>query len=571
MKNNYELYPITGIENYGIFVKTKENQPALCHKSKLQNVPQNYRSLEYIWAKEIESEKSGKRAFMEAPKVGNNDLFDEYISMHSEGDIITGQFAYADERSGTFITIYPGITALLHKTEYDDRKYNEEKIRESKIITVQIGKIDRVNRCISLLPPNKKNKYKATGIRGIPVGAFIKNVEVSDKFCELYRECVDDYLITKEKIKQILEEAYADAVSKDEVIAYPTKFTFPLQTKSKYGSVITIGGRRNQYKEGKNWFVNFAGSAAEYIASAMDLFAYIDDWQKLLKSLSEVILEGETWSYNLEEKGDREKDNYFILKQYLNYTFYNARNQGLLLITPENDFAAFNTGLVDAIYESIYICFVPSDEGMIKKWRYAGFCTCGTGSLGKMINAKFAEAPKRVKYFNSMSDMVYDTEKKLNWDKEHILLDNLSRLPVTFIEEQCDGTDLRNIGEIIEKVKNNEDRNNNFDAIKKYIEENPRLQRRLLNRLDDAVELAIKRCEWNYKTAIPVYYHVTNGISLLLPLCLTEDEYTADVALVVVKQESGNYQGQTILTLQMAYLSARTVCRPNSEWLKVGE
>ena len=60
---------------------------------------------------------------------------------------------------------------------------------------------------------------------------------------------------------------------------------------------------------------------------------------------------------------------------------------------------------------------------------------------------------------------------------------------------------------------------------------------------------------------------MTNGISLLLPLCLSDDEQAADVALVVEKQESGNYQGQTILTLQMAYLDARLICRPNSEWL----
>lgn len=88
-----------------------------------------------------------------------------------------------------------------------------------------------------------------------------------------------------------------------------------------------------------------------------------------------------------------------------------------------------------------------------------------------------------------------------------------------------------------------------------------------MRRLEDAVSLAVKRCEWNYKTAIHIFYHVTNGISLLLPLCLSDDEQSADVALVVEKQELGNYQGQTSLTLQMAYLDARLICRPNSERL----
>lgn len=57
-------------------------------------------------------------------------------------------------------------------------------------------------------------------------------------------------------------------------------------------------------------------------------------------------------------------------------------------------------------------------------------------------------------------------------------------------------------------------------------------------------------------------------MSLLLPLCLNEDN-RADVALVVQRMESGNYQGQTILTLPQAYLDARLVCRPDSDWLRV--
>uniref|UniRef100_UPI00386DD29D DUF3825 domain-containing protein n=1 Tax=Ruminococcus sp. TaxID=41978 RepID=UPI00386DD29D len=73
--------------------------------------------------------------------------------------------------------------------------------------------------------------------------------------------------------------------------------------------------------------------------------------------------------------------------------------------------------------------------------------------------------------------------------------------------------------------------------------------------------------KWNYKTAIPIYYPRVNNISLLLPLCLTNNDNKADVALVIQKLDTGNYQGQTILTLDMAYQDARQICRPNSEWL----
>ena len=55
-------------------------------------------------------------------------------------------------------------------------------------------------------------------------------------------------------------------------------------------------------------------------------------------------------------------------------------------------------------------------------------------------------------------------------------------------------------------------------------------------------------------------------MSLMLPLSLRGDG-VADVALVVELMRSGNYQGQTILTLQQAYIDGRLLCRPNSDWL----
>lgn len=45
-------------------------------------------------------------------------------------------------------------------------------------------------------------------------------------------------------------------------------------------------------------------------------------------------------------------------------------------------------------------------------------------------------------------------------------------------------------------------------------------------------------------------------MSLMLPLCLLDEE-KPDIALVVEQTASGNYQGQTILTLSQAYVDAR--------------
>ena len=77
-----------------------------------------------------------------------------------------------------------------------------------------------------------------------------------------------------------------------------------------------------------------------------------------------------------------------------------------------------------------------------------------------------------------------------------------------------------------------------YDELREAVEDNVRIKRRLINRLDDAIELAQKRVEWNFKTAVPGFYPTKNTMSLLLPLDLTENEQP-DVALVVELMESG--------------------------------
>ena len=89
---------------------------------------------------------------------------------------------------------------------------------------------------------------------------------------------------------------------------------------------------------------------------------------------------------------------------------------------------------------------------------------------------------------------------------------------------------------------------------------------RIKKRFSDAIDYAIKRVRWNFKTAIPIYYPGQKQISLLLPLALVDDD-KIDVALVLEATESGAYIAHTILTLEMAYTNARLITRPDSEWL----
>lgn len=569
MYDRYKLAKITGVESYGVFVKLDENIFALCHKKNLRKNPDRYHKGDYIWVKEIESENPDKHQAKEYSYKEKNDLLSEFMTSFSEGDIIQGLVKKVEDKLGIFITVYPGVDALFHISEYTEN-FSNTSVRENNVVNVRIGKIDTGTNRITLVSPAKKNKKTAVEIDGVKKDDFLDCVEINKKMCDTYRERVADNKITDIDVQKLIAESYSTAVEEDRVYEDKEGYTFQIKGKTKQGGSIAAGVRKNNYNNGKKWYVNMIGSSAKLIGNAIDLFAYVDDWPHLLNELEKKLLKGESWDYKkMYPDSLPSKKELYILKKYLNYTFYCAQNQNLVLFSYEDEkFAAFNTGLVNDVYETIYLCFESSSEGEKKKWTYSGFCTYGTGDLGKKLNAKMENPPEKVQYFNSINDMLFDTTKKLNWDKEHILIENVNRLPIEFIEKNCKLEEYEDIKEHIESIKRGKNIQNHFDFISKYIEQNSSFKRTLVNRLNDAITLAIKRCEWNYKTAIPIFYHVTNGISLLLPLCLLDDEKSADVALVVEKKkESGNYQGETILTLSMAYLDARLICRPNSEWL----
>lgn len=107
-----------------------------------------------------------------------------------------------------------------------------------------------------------------------------------------------------------------------------------------------------------------------------------------------------------------------------------------------------------------------------------------------------------------------------------------------------------------------------FKELAERINADNRCFNRLKNRLEDSIKLAIKRVEWNYKTAIPMYNPRQKKGSLLLPLVLL-DENHVDLAMVVQRHASGAYQEETILSLDYAYSNSRLITRPDRNWLKV--
>ena len=307
--------------------------------------------------------------------------------------------------------------------------------------------------------------------------------------------------------------------------------------------------------------------------------SWLFHWSRIpnlkIKELAEKAL-AEKWYYGTANAADAE--NYPILKNYLAYTFKRLVFEDKILYGDVADaahageeYAAFNTGLVDQKYEYIYALFKKNTMSPQPYWYLLDFVVAGEQS-GKTLARLFYPLPKRADYFeNQFRNMVYDTSTQLLCDYTHIIVERIGRFPLRFLQENCppnmldiDGFKLE---EVYPKHAKDSERKHYFEQLGERIRNTPMVLNNLKNRLEAAIHLTLKRVEWNYKTAIPVYFPTRNLCSLLLPLCLSE-ESQVDLALVVEPLQSGAYQGQTVLPLDLAYNNSRLLTRPDSDWLR---
>ena len=400
-----------------------------------------------------------------------------------------------------------------------------------------------------------------------------------DSFCTLPLKPIDilrlylsERRITTDvvTIRSELTEDFDKARRSGSIRFFEGKMIFPCRYKKDDGSPVEITLKPSTY-EGKAWFLYYVDTAVRAVQRSshpgkqLENFAFLGSWSGFLTELAEKAVD-EEWDFQ-----NSPVKNYHILIQYIKYTFCRLQKENKVCISSDNQFASFNTGLVDKHYDDIYACFIPNDPGSDTKWKFSGFCTAASGGLGKLVVNYFNPLPQPPRYFNRNEDLFFDLDKQLHPDFNHIIIDNIRRLPVKWLQEQF--YDHAESAPIFEKLLSTKDRDTCiecYEQLKTMISDNSRLFVRIKNRLSESIELARKRVRWNYKTAIPSYFPKRDIMSLMLPLCLCDEE-KADVALVVELTQSGNYQGQTILTIPQAYIDARLLCRLTSDWLSHSE
>lgn len=315
----------------------------------------------------------------------------------------------------------------------------------------------------------------------------------------------------------------------------------------------------------KNLLKTIESSHAEL--DAIQLFAHFDNYDNQISKLADLALD-EEWNF---KKNTRSKSTHPILRNYLNQSFTrilfedcsNSSNEEKLKLSEDGKYCIFNTGLADKSYEPIYVLFTKDET--TDEWGLDCF-TCSSNKQDKKACKQFSNSlPKPAKFYKDLSDLVFDSESDIPITfNSHIVIENCSRLPIQLIKKHATGFNFDNYSGTQEQIV----------ELTNYLEGNSRVCHKIFGEIKNEIEQSIKEVKWNFKRAIPIYYPKFKEITLLLPLNLADDEYLsngkphADVALAISK-ENGYYEIRTILTMEMAYMDARLIVKPEENWLSL--
>lgn len=553
---DYICRRMTGESDFAYFFPVDYGFSTLLSKKfcELKGIDVTKTSTHWFTIDEFDTEKKHIKTKIITEYIPKNYAASYILSKYQENDIIKQVPIVSESDKYILIEIFPGFTAICFKNKIDFRKHSVGELVD--VTVVSLSEMDGLLK-IEVIIKERLNKHD-TVLQNLENGLY-NNPIITNKFIDLYYKLEinrEDKLDEQYEIIRFAKETFREKIASGEYHFNHKNFeiTFDCGIRDIYGSIICFGGKYD-FKE-DFYVLTFVGVSSSYAQSLIDYFADIE-WDSALEELRNLALKGEKWEFSNTKRN-------FILEKYIRFTFYKASIDGLIYVNEKEDLAIFNTGLVDNIYNEIYCCFTKGRRD--NKLRFSFFCT-EYDNNGQMIAKRCGNLPNAVKYINNVYDVVYDVNLELTENLEHIIKQRLYRFPFEFIVDSC-----RPDKEFRAYYQNYEENKISDNELIDYIKNRDSLVRRIQKELNVAIENAKKRCKWNYKTAIPIYFIETNSISLMIPLCLGDIEKDKDdLALVVQKNvtEDGytNYLGKTILTLDMAYLDARQICRPESEWL----
>jgi len=193
------------------------------------------------------------------------------------------------------------------------------------------------------------------------------------------------------KLRELLEE-YADSI---EIKRDETTHKVPVLYARKKGSTQTI------QKRPKRQIVT--NKRSTQIPNNLLQWAYMGDFRQVINDLKNMALK-ERWYY----KAQNPAFPFPILSKYLTYTFFRlSKEPGKIKMTDQ--YASFNTGLVNNLYEPIYALFEKNKVQDRQEWYFHEFCISGVGKAGKILASYFNPLPQRAHFFNNPSELIYDS------------------------------------------------------------------------------------------------------------------------------------------------------------------
>ena len=249
----------------------------------------------------------------------------------------------------------------------------------------------------------------------------------------------------------------------------------------------------------------------------MELFEYAfcgaEGYQNMLEYLSKLA-EPEPW--------DNSDSNVGVLYKYIAGTFRQCHNQNKIVLSGDENYSCFNTGLLTPNGNDIVAIFEKNNRVDAQPWRLMGFRDVTERNF---INV-FSIVPEIATYTDDYEKFYFNPNIPIIISSDHILDDNWDR-----------------IKEVISLPK----------SVVKTL-------------LTGVVEETKKRIKRNMRLVVPQFYN--NQIMYLMPIEIpVEDDKRVVMALAVELTATNKYRANTIFTKSMAYEKARLLMKPESNWL----
>ena len=427
------------------------------------------------------------------------------------------------------------VTKYLKKYGINYKEYGYKKIKgffqNFDNIKMVDKMTDNVPACyLSISYPDKEKKVEFPDF---------DEIYIPDKIYIYYIQQAENKT-SEDKIKEFLEEKYYEAI-KDQT------YSFKDETLMIPAADFVYAVRKSSSKTDYDYFISFIGKKDNIKNS--DIFTDIIHFDNIDKKIVDLakLARKETWCFK------NSKDKFLILKIYLQYTFLKLYNDNQISYSNDKNYLAFNTGLITDNFEEIYLL-----AGLNKsdnKYNFLNFTTSGIKGDGKILVENFNPLPVKAKYTDNIADLFFDAKQILITDYDHIILDNIDRLPLQFINLLANNLQIKKIIKQLIKTSNHL-KKQLYDELSLAIKKDKDTLNTLKYFMEKAIDLAVKEVKNDYHYILAGYYPNRNVISLLLPLKLV-DKNNVDCFLVVEKMQSNNYQGQTILPVKHAYTNAR--------------